>query len=386
MPAVCTQAQFVDAEIRLSTSDSVEQYALFNGIGTAKINNSGTIALSATLTELSAPFFSGTGMLVNTGPGLTDLVARENDGTRGLITLQNFGIDSTGRVVFEDRNTSGDNRIFRVGPVGAGSAIATVGDPGESAFDFAGPSVSGVSDVVYLKTAPGSGAGVQTLVRDSGAGLGAPIITNTGNNVEQILQYDVNRDNAVAYVVDLDGANPTSLFIDTPSGGSTLLADDTDFVNLGSAQTSIVMGADGEVYVRGQTTGGQTGIFRVNDSGITSVVNTTDDPFSSIGLFSVNADGTVVFLATSGGVSGLYTGTNPATDQLVGVGDTVDGVGVQLLTFGSDALNDNGQVVFQFIGSDGENHAAVGQIIPEPGTLAILALGGLTLVRRRRVA
>jgi len=371
----------VDAEIRYSTDEFIDGFFV-SGVGTPKINNQGTIAFNATLDELTAPFYNGTGFMTNTGPGLTDIVARANDGTRGAISLQNFGIDSSGDVVFEDRSTSGDNRIFMAGAVGAGSEIANTGDPGETAFDYAGPSVREASSVVYMTTAPGSGFGTQTLVRDNGAGLGTPFASTSGTNIDTFIQYDTNASNDVAYVADLSGSNPTSLFVDTSPGGSTLLADDTDFINLGSVQAQVVMGGDGNVYVRDTTAGGKFGIFRVNSSGITSVVNTTDDAFSNIGFFSVNADGDIVFIGTSGGVTGLYTGANPTTDKLVEVGDTIDGIGVQFFTLSSDALNDNDQVAFGFGGTDGENHLVVGSTVPEPASALMLGLGGLLLLRR----
>jgi len=384
MATLPASAELGGAEIRYSTSEQVSGYVLFSGVSAPVLNNSGTVAFSGQLVELSAPFYNGTGLMTNTAPNLTDLVARANDGTRGAIVLQNFGLTGSGEVVFEDFSTGGSNRIFSGGATGSGSVIADTNDPGETAFDFAGPALNGSSQVVYMTTAPGSGFGTQTLVRDGGAGLGAPLASNTGNNIEQFLRYDTNASNDVVYVADLDGANPTSLFVDRVGSGTTLLADDSDFVNLDSVQTTVVMGADGKVYVRGTTTGGLTGIFRVDESGITSVVNTTDDPYSTINFFSVNANGDIVFLATSGGVVGLYSGTNPTTDKLVEVGDSFDGQSVQLLVFGTEAYNDSDQFAFAFIGGDGEYHVAVGEVVPEPGSLALLTLGAVGLLRRSR--
>lgn len=90
------------------------------------------------------------------------------------------------------------------------------------------------------------------------------------------------------------------------------------------------------------------------NGGPLTVVADTSGPFQSFGFFlgftppALNNNGDVAFLADldSGG-SGIFVGPDPATDQVIATGDTLDGTTVANLRFCDEGLNDSGQLAFQ---------------------------------------
>lgn len=100
----------------------------------------------------------------------------------------------------------------------------------------------------------------------------------------------------------------------------------------------------------------------------------------------INDLGQVVGTARTAGTAGggfhafIYSGA--AMTDLNGIIDPDSG---WLLT-NADAINDKGQIVGYGVDPLGHQEAFLLTPIPEPGTIALLALGGAALVRRRRVA
>lgn len=102
--------------------------------------------------------------------------------------------------------------------------------------------------------------------------------------------------------------------------------------------------------------------------------------------YDINNAGDIAFAAGLGGVGGIYTGTNPLTDFVIRVGDPLFGSTLTGYSFGSDGLNDLGQVAFYYELANGRKGIAMATPVPEPGTvgLAGLALAALAVVARRR--
>ena len=101
--------------------------------------------------------------------------------------------------------------------------------------------------------------------------------------------------------------------------------------------------------------------------------------------YDINNAGDIAFAAGFGGVGGIYTGTSPATDFVIRVGDPLFGSTLTGYSFGSDGLNDLGQVAFYYALANGRSGIAIATPVPEPGSVALAAtaLVALGVLSRR---
>lgn len=108
-------------------------------------------------------------------------------------------------------------------------------------------------------------------------------------------------------------------------------------------------------------------------------------PFNTFGRVQINDDGVVVFEASlDGGGFGIFTGDDPEMNEVVSIGDMVDGTLVSALYLGE--LNNNDQftmITSDFITTD-RRVWVVSMTVPEPGTIGALVMGAAMLLRRRR--
>ncbi|HEY9659743.1 MAG TPA: choice-of-anchor tandem repeat NxxGxxAF-containing protein, partial [Allocoleopsis sp.] len=112
----------------------------------------------------------------------------------------------------------------------------------------------------------------------------------------------------------------------------------------------------GNVAFVAELDNGESGVFVGLGEGkvktIASSVGTFDDFLSDP---AINERGKVAFQAIlDDGSEGIFTGSNPITDKVIAVGDTLAGSTVtQLIFTGREAFNSKGQVVFTAFLSDG---------------------------------
>jgi hypothetical protein len=108
-------------------------------------------------------------------------------------------------------------------------------------------------------------------------------------------------------------------------------------------------------------------------------------PFNTFGRVQINDDGVVVFEASlDGGGFGLFTGDDPVLDEVVSIGDMVDGTLVSALYLGE--LNNNEQFTMMtsdFITTD-RRVWVVSMMVPEPGAIGVVVMGVAILLGRRR--
>ena len=140
----------------------------------------------------------------------------------------------------------------------------------------------------------------------------------------------------------------------------------------------------GDVLFTG-THNGVYGLFNGPDPVADRVADTTTDLWP-VRAF-LNDNGQMVILGQPGqnGTAALYSGTNPASDRLLGVGDPLFGSTLQSFGFNladQEAFNNRGELAFGYTLASGVSGVAV-LTAPEPAALGLVAGGGLVLRRRR---
>ena len=137
--------------------------------------------------------------------------------------------------------------------------------------------------------------------------------------------------------------------------------------------------------------GGTFGIYIGNGGSLTTIADISG-PFSSFDSFnfgqpSINDAGAVAFLSSLDvGGFGIYTGDGTETSEVIGSGDQLFGSTVASLQISPTSLNDTGQLSFYYRLANGTTGIALATPVPEPGSAAVL-FGGLLAVlgsRRRR--
>jgi hypothetical protein len=129
------------------------------------------------------------------------------------------------------------------------------------------------------------------------------------------------------------------------------------------------------------------GIYVADASGNVRTVADTSGPYIFLRSPSINNNGDVVFIGqTANDSMGLYTGADPVADKVIESGDRLFGLRAAAFDAYADSINDSGVVAFtyqSFTGDGPRTGVAVARPVPEPGGLAVMALGAVMLLRRR---
>lgn len=149
----------------------------------------------------------------------------------------------------------------------------------------------------------------------------------------------------------------------------------------------------------------RSGLYTADASGHINTLVDTDGPFKYVGYndlngyallngkldaFSVSESGAFAFEGgTDDGHWGLFTGTDPNSDTVILVGDTLFGKTVSRIAFFHNGLNSNNQLVFRVdtFGSNPTSMIVLATAVPEPESYAMLLVGlGLMggIARRRK--
>jgi hypothetical protein len=159
--------------------------------------------------------------------------------------------------------------------------------------------------------------------------------------------FQIPDDLAFNWIVVLGDSGPTTTIAETGNGFLDFGATIPDVNNNGLVAFFAIM-----------TSGGQ-GVYLGDGAVVTTVVD-SQGPFNEFRFPNVNLDGSVLFEAILNGdgptTRGVYTGPNPATDKVIGPGDSLFGSTVATTSLSNDqALNNGGEVVFQANLMDGRN-------------------------------
>lgn len=365
------------------------------------------------------PTLSGGTVVFNSYGGITvgQGLFSWTDGTITILGENNTLIPSgTGAFTgYLNPAISGDTVVFRGGGGGGQAGIYTVSGgsiqvvvdntgtpfPGGTTFGsfsfypaISGDTVvfSGFDTVGHSGLFASTGGVLTTIVNSSTPGPGGiGTFNNIGNSVS-ISGSTVAFTGSPGFV---SGVYTTSV-----TGGAVTSIADTNTIVPGGATTFFGFGTSegngpvisgDRVAFFGIASGGASGLF-LSDGGTLSLVadfNTTlpggGGTLSGITGFDVS-DSAVVFLSTGTPTSAIYYQLDggPLT-RLIGVGDSLNGRTVSLLTLGQHAL-DGTQLTFQasFPGGTGGFYLVDLAPVPEPSSVLLLSAAGIMVWRCRR--
>ena len=354
----------------------------FNGFGAPSLNNSGTVAFSASRDKGEQGILTGSG-------GLTTTIADTSGPFNGLSSPS---LNNRGTVAFRASLDTGGAGIF----TGSGGPITTIAD--STSFEagvpfqglFSDPSLndSGMVAFYFEMRSPDSPniVGIYT-------GAGGPITTivdtsTTNNDFFLGGTPSLNNSGTVAFPEDGDGIfiarggtitnvtdNAFYSFFESPSLNDSGTVAFVAGVFLDAADILTDSGpfafAPPPVCERQDV----KGIFTSSGGPLTTIAHCF--PFFTPLIPSLNNSGTVVFLAENliTGGAGIFTGPDLAADKVIGAGDTLFGSTVADLLMSIESLNDSGQIAFLYSLADGRTGIARADPItpaPEPGTLPLL--------------
>jgi hypothetical protein len=286
------------------------------------INDAGTVAFWAG--------YAPTGAAIRVGNGVTMTELVRTSDTRPDISDSPV-INNNGRTVYGIKDASGNWAIRSSMAGGSTIEYAKDGSGGFSGLSPTMPSINSNDQVVfrgYYSPPPRNGIHVST----SGSSLvaiteGMGLINDFGN------APDINSSGHVVFEGGIDG---------TPGSFG---------LYVGGAGISPVLVAGSDVYVS-----------------------------ASYSTAEINNHGEVAFSAklASSGALGIFTGNDPIADRVVMAGDLLDGSSIESIVMGRNGLNDQGQIAFWAQLADGRQGIFVAAPVPEPGTIAMCVLGGLT--------
>ncbi len=330
---------FVGSGGPLTTIDTTKVYGIYlpgdrNGFGPS-INDLGRAAAVVGLAQTPESIISGSG-----GPLTTIATA---DGTpisgTGTVILSRPTIAPDGTTAFAAYHSGGfaGNGVFS----GTGGPLTTIAVNSNSSAQLTVAPYSS-SDGSYLAyVAPATG---------------------TSSKTASVLH------NGVTTSVTLPGNLSNSFFAHVAVNNSGMLAGTT------------IHGGNGGLMVGDGTTTLLT---------IRSSLNDPSSPFTDFDAVSINNSNAIAFLASGGNFTGIFTGPTLGS-KIVQTGDALDGSTVTALSFGSEGLNDQGQIAFWAKLADGRQGIYVTTApVPEPRVplLTAVAVGGLAslgLARYRR--
>lgn len=210
------------------------------------------------------------------------------------------------------------------------------------------------SDTISLSLMPtlfhyrGNG-GAPTLLFNTGSGFLSP-----PNNVGQVaLAATITLVPPLTGVRRADGVNPIVTIAD--SDGPLLHC--TTFPDINDA---------GDVLLLANLDAGGSALWIGNGGPITTLADYSG-PYGTFLEYDLNNEGRIAFGALLDDFTpGIYTGSNPASDKVIQVGDTLDGEMVMNLAFVRGGLNNLGQVGFWVAFDPGQSNQALYIATPVP--------------------
>jgi len=347
------------------------------GFGTPTLNNTGTVAFRG---QFDGPGPAG---IFRWDGGRLAVVADTRNGfeqidyappllnDQGTLAFLAVGADYSGMILTAD--TSGALR-----PVVSGFVPIATPFEGQVTQRFpilGGFGIDSTGAVVVHRWVQEEGRGIKEIVRATANGFTTIARTGPGAFYD-ISNPAVDPSGVVAFNARLTSAGPYGIYV--ARRGEPALSLPLAETLSPLRDQHLAVNSDGVV-----ATTSSVGIVTFRDGSVTLVADFADG-FDQFEYPLVNSRGSVVFRArATGGTFGIFAGRDPIADRIIGVGDSLFGSTVNLVSLGDGALNDRGDVAFRYGLADGRYGVALARLVPEPSALALLApLAGLAVRRR----
>ena len=285
--------------------------------------------------------------------------------------------------------TDGSGGLITIAVAGPGQPYAQLGGPGLNnlnAVAFRGDDVAGSRIFVHANGAitpitpgwPYTNVGELPSINDGGT----VVFTSnyfatysgiyTGNGGEVSMKYEnsqgaftsfgdpaINNDGTIGFLAAKVGGG-LGVYIGTGLGYTTIADTDDEPSAFGSV---VDINTDGTVVFEATRDSGGTALYTGNPRGFTPVVTTNDGFSLSIGNIgrSINDSGDIAFVSsiTGTGQFGIFTGPDLVQDKVIKTGETLFGSTVVNIECVRGALNNNGDVAFEYALSNGKSGIAV---------------------------
>jgi len=366
------------------------------------INASGTVSFTADTIGSN-----GNGVFTGDGKTLTTIVNTVGGSTYGVVYKQATSINAAGVVAFQGQGNGYPNDGVYASDGKSLIKIAPAFDSGTY-----GPSINNSATVAFPWTKPGSG--VRGTYRSDGGA-----ITTIAENVPPfgltaISGSSLNDSGTVAFAAT-EYLNVGGVY--TGSGGTlNTIAVGHGFATSEELASSYqhfappVINAGNDVAFSATLVSGGAGVYLVHDGRTTTIADSAGGFSVFDGSYSVggksgippgflasatalNNIGEVAFgAATKTGDYGIYTGSDPLADKVIGGNDALDGSTVQGIGFYQDGLNSTGQIAFFAYLADGREEIFRADPVSEASTILsfglplALGLGAVTIMSRGKKA
>ncbi len=329
-------------------------------------------------------------------------------GTNGQLAVDGAGIgngNSINGITYVRTSSNDSTPVVRVG-ARWGSAMTEYTQNGNGTFSGSGTGVAakdGVTGGAEYDTDPTTGLG-GFVYRDktsstppaTGPNLNYVHETAQGTWTTQLLESSQTTNNTVfssfqysptgAAVTAYKMSDGTNSYLKAGIIGVSVTQADVDHANQGFPQ-AMTVGSDGKIYVVDSRYTGQTDLVSSSDGGQTWSGRST---ITNSGHYGNTDGGYAVAVAPNGTLAALVL---DSSDKLNLAMSTDHGA-----TWDLQALPGGGPQDADDLGFDAQNHLYVAyynstdsklhllSTVPEPGSLSLLSMGGLLLLRRKRRA
>ena len=327
----------------------------FTSIFIPTINNDGAVAFRGS---------NGASVEGVYGAPPTTVIADETDAR--FASFADPSISNNGFVAFDAFETGGlDNGIYR-GVLGGSNPATLLYDTSDAFSCVLNPSVNTSGAVAFRGE---SAANCESFV-DVPAGIyvgtgGVPtlIADNAGDFSDFGFEPRINDNGTVVFTADRVSGD---LGVYTGDGGilTTIIEGGGTYISL----LGPTINCAGTVAVVAIPSGGGRAILTGNGGAITTVVDDSSG-LSDFRQASINCGEAIVFVARAPnfGPDGIYSASNGVINKVIEVGDSLEGLTVEHVTFSNTALNDNDQIAFRAKLSDDNDYIFVVDVTDSDG-------------------